>query len=154
MWWLRNLCSCHHCNYLHYTQADCLHCEFYSLLWAAHVLMMHSWDGLYHSYGLQSGPASPSHGSKVTSVAKRKLGAKVGSREAFPSPTTSPRQPPGLASAPSKKTFCPGPARNSRTRRHLRKANHPQLPNESFETLPLSRSLMPATTFYTHDFLL
>lgn len=131
--------------------------SFNSLLWAAHVLMMHSWDGLYHLYGRQSGPASPSHGSKVTSVAKRKLGAKAGSREAFPSPTTSPRQPPGLASAPSKKTyhtFCHGSARNSRTRRHLRKANHPRLPNESFKTLLLSRPLTPVTTLYTHAFFL
>lgn len=114
--------------------------------------MMHSWDGLYHLYGLQSGPASPYHGSKVTSVVKRKLGAKVGSRGAFPSPTTSPRQPLGLASALSKKTFCPGSARNSRTRRHPRKANHPPLPNEFFKTLLPPRPLTPAMTFYTHDF--
>ena len=91
---------------------------------SASLLTMASWAGPSRSLGPPSGPASPSPGSRAISVARRKPGAKVASRAAFPLPMTSLRQQPVRASVLSRRTihiFSPGPGRNKKPRHRGRR---------------------------------
>lgn len=82
-----------------------------------------SWAGPFRSHGPPPGPASPSPGSRAISVVRRKPGAKVASRVAFPLPTMSLHLQPVRASVLSRKTihiFSPGPEKNKKSR-HLQR---------------------------------